>query len=686
MRSRWSDEESRGLSELDLLVYASRLIGAETSLVVWGGGNTSLKVTERDFRGREVRVLRVKGSGSDLKSVARRDFPGVRMDEILALLEREEMRDQEMVDYLAHSLQEPGGPRPSIETLLHGFLPFEAVIHTHADAIASLTNNDRSAEVIREVYGTDVVSIPYRRPGFLLSKEVARALKGDPRAQAVILEKHGTINWGRTLKEAYLATIDVISRAEEAIAARSRGRARFGGPRVPPLAPAERREMALGLAPLLRGLVSRDRRAILHFDDAPELLEFVGSNEAGALSQVGPATPDHTIFTKRLPCFVSVEQPGDSDRLKAALLDAVERFAGEYSRYFEAHRFQGANLLDPFPRVILIPGIGMFATGKDKRTSLIVDDIYRHTISVLGSASAIGRYVSLTPREAFEVEYWPLELYKLSLAPPEKELARRVALVTGGASGIGKAAAFRLAREGAHVVIGDLDEAGARKVAEEIVGAEGAGRALGLGMDVTGEGSVRRAFEETVLAYGGVDIVVSNAGIAHAAPIERMEREDWERSFAVNATGHFLVAREALRLLRAQGLGGAFVFVATKNVMSPGKEFGAYSASKAAEAQLAKIVALEGGPHGIRSNIVNPDAVFQDSRLWSDEVRRERARAQGIAVDELEEFYRKRNILNRPILPEDVAEAVLFLASDRSAKTTGCTLTVDGGVSDAFPR
>jgi len=686
MRSRWSDEESRGLSELDLLVYASRLIGAETSLVVWGGGNTSLKVTERDFRGREVRVLRVKGSGSDLKSVARRDFPGVRMDEILALLEREEMRDQEMVDYLAHSLQELGGPRPSIETLLHGFLPFEAVIHTHADAIASLTNNDRSAEVIREVYGTDVVSIPYRRPGFLLSKEVARALKGDPRAQAVILEKHGTINWGRTLKEAYLATIDVISRAEEAIAARSRGRARFGGPRVPPLEPAERRQIALAVAPFLRGLVSRDRRAILHFDDAPELLEFVGSNEAGALSQVGPATPDHTIFTKRLPCFVSVEQPGDSDRLKAALLDAVERFAGEYSRYFEAHRFQGANLLDPFPRVILIPGIGMFAAGKDKRTSLIVDDIYRHTISVLGSASAIGRYVSLTPREAFEVEYWPLELYKLSLAPPEKELARRVALVTGGASGIGKAAAFRLAREGAHVVIGDLDEAGARKVAEEIVGAEGAGRALGLGMDVTGEGSVRRAFEETVLAYGGVDIVVSNAGIAHAAPIERMEREDWERSFAVNATGHFLVAREALRLLRAQGLGGAFVFVATKNVMSPGKEFGAYSASKAAEAQLAKIVALEGGPHGIRSNIVNPDAVFQDSRLWSDEVRRERARAQGIAVDELEEFYRKRNILNRPILPEDVAEAVLFLASDRSAKTTGCTLTVDGGVSDAFPR
>jgi len=418
MRSRWSDEESRGLGELDLLVYASRLIGAETGLVVWGGGNTSLKVTERDFRGREVRVLRVKGSGSDLKSILRKDFPGVRMEEILALLEREAMGDQEMVGYLAHSLQELGGSRPSIETLLHGFLPFEAVIHTHADAIVSLTNNDRSAEVIREVYGSDVVQIPYRRPGFLLSKEVARALESNPGTRAVILEKHGTINWGRTPKETYLATIDLISRAEEAIAARSRGRARFGGPLVNHLAPPERRETALALAPFLRGLVSRDRRAILHFDDAPAVLEFVGSQEAGALSQVGPATPDHTIFTKRLPCFVPVEQSGDPDRLKTRLRDAVERFVSEYTRDFQAHRFEGANLQDPFPRVILIPGLGMFTTGKDRRTSLIVDDIYHHTISVLGAASAIGRYVSLTARDAFDVEYWPLELYKLALAPP----------------------------------------------------------------------------------------------------------------------------------------------------------------------------------------------------------------------------------------------------------------------------
>jgi len=258
--------------------------------------------------------------------------------------------------------------------------------------------------------------------------------------------------------------------------------------------------------------------------------------------------------------------------------------------------------------------------------------------------------------------------------------------VTGGASGIGRATALRLAAEGAHVVVADLDAAGALKVADEVAATSGGGKAIGVEMDVTSESSVRAALDEAVLAYGGLDIVVSNAGIAHSAAIDRLDLADWERSFAVNATGHFLVAREALRLLKAQGLGGAFVFVATKNVMSPGKDFGAYSASKAAEAQLAKVLALEGGPHGIRSNLVNPDAVFRDSKLWSEDVRRERARAQGISVDDLEEFYRKRNILARPVLPEDVAEAVLFLASDRSAKTTGCTITVDGGVKDAFPR
>ncbi len=683
MRSRWSDDDARHLSGLDLLVHASRLIGAETSLVVWGGGNTSIKVTEQDHRGRAVSVLRVKGSGSDLKSVERKDFPGVRMDDILALLAREAMTDEEMVAYLAHALQDVGGSRPSIETLLHGFLQADAVIHTHADAIVSLTNNDRAREVIAGVYGRSVLPLAYRRPGFRISKDVDDTIRASPDAKALILEKHGTITWGKTIREAYEATIALISAAEEAIAERKKGRRVFGGPRVPVLPPAERRRVAAAVAPSLRGILGR---SVLTFDDSDDVLAFVSSAEAGALSQIGPATPDHTIYSKRLPCYVPADRAEEPERLMPVIASAIERFICDYTAYFEAHRPAGLTLADPMPRVVLVPGLGMFTAGRDKRTAGIVDDIYRHTIAVLGNASAFGRYVSLSARDAFDVEYWPLELYKLTLAPPGKELARRVALVTGGASGIGRATAARLGREGAHVVIADLDEAGARKVAGEITAAQGAGRALGVHMDVSSEASVASAFEAALLAYGGLDILVSNAGIAHGAPVDRMELADWERSFAVNSTGHFLVARAAMRIFKAQGRGGAMVFVATKNVMSPGKDFAAYSASKAAEAQLAKVLALEGGPFGIRSNIVNPDAVFQDSKLWSEAIRRERAAAQGISVDQLEEHYRKRNILGAPILPEDVAEAILFLASDRSSKTTGCTLAVDGGVKDAFPR
>jgi rhamnose utilization protein RhaD (predicted bifunctional aldolase and dehydrogenase) len=307
MRSRWNDAEARGLDGLDLLVYASRLVGAETSLVVWGGGNTSIKLTERDHRGREVGVLRVKGSGSDLKSIQRKDFPGVRMDDIRVLLERQDMGDQEMVAYLAHALQDPGGVRPSIETLLHGFVDAYAVVHTHADAIVSLTNNDRPREVLSGVYGKDVIALDYRRPGFKISREVADAIAEHPEARALVLERHGTITWGATVREAYEATIDLITRAEDAIADRQKSRKRFGGPRVPILDPDARRAAALSVAPKLRGRLGRTRRVIVAFDDAAKVTEFTSSTDAPTVTRVGPATPDHTIYTKRLPCFVPLD-------------------------------------------------------------------------------------------------------------------------------------------------------------------------------------------------------------------------------------------------------------------------------------------------------------------------------------------------------------------------------------------
>ena len=685
MRSRWNDEDAKGLADLDLLVYASRLVGAESSLVVWGGGNTSIKLTERDHRAREIPVLRVKGSGSDLKSIQRKDFPGVKMDDILALLDRADMGDQEMVSYLAHGLVEPGGPRPSIETLLHGFLPAHAVVHTHADAIVSLTNNDRAAETLASVYGGDVIALAYRRPGFRISKDVADAIAAQPQAKALVLERHGTITWGATVREAYEATIELISRAEEAIAARRAGRRVFGAPRVAVLDAESRRATAVAVAPRLRGQLGRGRRVVLAFDDDPRVAEFASSAAAPDVSQVGPATPDHTIFTKRVACLADVAD--DPTALAQAIERSVARYAEDYTRYFEAHRFAGAELLDPLPRVVLVPGLGMFTAGKDRRTAAIVE---RHL-------PPHDRRHGQRPR-----------LRRLRVAHPARRLRRRVLAARAVQADPGAARARagpphrpgdgrgRRPRQGHRPPPGRRGGPRGGRRPRRRRGAQGGrgdrghggqrARARALRMDVTSEASVREAFEETVLAYGGLDVLVSNAGIAHSTPVAQLALADWERSFAVNSTGHFLVAREAMRILMAQGLGGALVFVATKNVMSPGKDFAAYSAAKAAEAQLAKVLALEGAPHGIRSNIVNPDAVFQDSGLWSPDVRRERAAAQGIAVEQLEEFYRKRNLLGARILPDDVAEAVLFLASDRSAKTTGCTLTVDGGVKDAFPR
>src|SRR2546430_1194228 len=479
MKSRWNDAEAAKLEGLDLLVYASRLVGAETSLVVWGGGNTSIKTVERDHRGRQIPVLRVKGSGSDLKTVQRKDFPGVRMDDLRALLERQDMGDQEMVGYLAHALQDPGGVRPSIETLLHGFVDAHAVVHTHADAIVSLTNNDRPREVLAAVYGKDVIALDYRRPGFKISREVADAIAEHPEARALVLERHGTITWGAGVRDAYEATIELITRAEEAIAEKKRGRRVFGGPRVPVLDPVARRAAALALAPGRGGGRDPARRVIVPSEDAGRVMESPSSRGARPLSRGGPATPDHTIYTRRLPCFVPLERaPASADALWSAVDGAIATFVRDYTAYFQAHREPGAELTDPWLRVVLVPGLGMFTAGRDRRTAGIVDDIVHHTIDVIGNASAFGRYVSLTAKDAYDVEYWPLELYKLTLAPPEKELARRIVLVTGGGSGIGRAVARRLAAEGAHVVVGDVDEPSAKKTADDVTASVGGGRAV----------------------------------------------------------------------------------------------------------------------------------------------------------------------------------------------------------------
>ena len=666
----------------ELVAWSLRL-GADPSLVLRGGGNTSVKRTEPDVAGRATAVLRVKGSGSDLATAKPGDFSGVRLDDVLPLFARGDMSDEEMVDYLARTLTDPRAPRPSIETLLHAFIPAASVFHSHADAILSLINTPDPSAVLDDALGAGVLRVPYRRPGFLLSREVGEAVRARPDALGLVLLNHGLVTWGDTPEEAYRRHLELVDRARAYVAARDPG-AVFAAEARYALPDGERRTLAAALAPVIRGALSAEKRVILRYFDSPEVLAFAGSARARQASTAGAATPDHILTTKVHPLWVDADDPRDLDAVSRALGDGLRRYRADYEAYVARWRTDEP-VLESTPRIVLVPGIGMFTAGKDAKAAGLAADIYLHTLGIMAGAETLGGYRSLPEAERFRAEYWPLELYKLTLAPPERELARRVALVTGAAGGLGRAIALRLAAAGAHVVVTDRDEAGGAAVAAEIAAREGSGIAIAHPLDVTAEADVAAALERAALEFGGVDVVVSNAGMAHCAPIEALEIGDWERSLAVNATGHFLVTRAALRHFRRQGTGGALVFVATKNVTAPGKDFAAYSASKAAEAQLARVAAIEGGAIGVRVNMVNPDAIFGGSSLWNG-IREERARAYGVPPERLEEVYRGRTLLGVEVRGEDVAEAVLFLASERSSRTTGAMLPVDGGVREAFVR
>ena len=607
------------------------------------------------------------------------------LDYVLPLLERVDMSDDEMVDYLGHCLMEPASPRPSIETLLHAFLPHASVVHSHADAILSMTNTRRPYELLAEAFGGEVSAVAYRRPGFRLSRQVAQSAQGGAAVRGVALLNHGLVTWGETPREAYETHIELVTRAEDFVRRAAGGRRPFRRAIAARLAPAARRQAAATLAPTLRGLLLR-RGGVLRFEDGDEVMRMVNSPDAEALAGVGAATPDHLLTTKRTPLVVDAGDLSDLEQARSRIRAGVEEYASSYHEWYQLHTDGADPMLDPHPKVVLVRGVGMWAAGANARAALAAADIYHHTIGIMAGSQALDRYQSLSLQDAYDAEYWPLELYKRSLAPPERELSGRVAIVTGAASGIGRAIALRFAEEGAHVVVTDVQAVGARDVAREIALRHGEERVLHRRLDVTDEASVRDAFHAVRLTFGGLDVLVSNAGIAPVGAIDSLALADWERSLSVNATGHFLVAREAVAIMREQGIRGSLVFVATKNVPAPGQELGAYSAAKAAEAQLARVLAIENGPHGIRSNIINPDAVFQGSRLWSSSVRRGRAQAHGIPVSEVEDFYRRRTLLRATVTAEDVAEAALFLAGERSLKTTGAMLPVDGGLRDAFPR
>ncbi len=682
---RWSTPAEDGPGgTLGEVLHASHLLGSNRAVSNYGGGNTSAKGTYVDHVGREVPAMWVKGSGCDLATMKATDFTPLQLDDMLLLFEREEMSDEEMVAYLSRCQLDPAAPRSSIETLLHAFIPAPHVHHTHPDAINALAGAKGGEEFIRECFGDDAAWIEYIRPGFTLARQVGAAVRDNPDLKLVVLAKHGLVVWGDTAEEAYRKTIEVINQSADFVNERTRNTPRFRG--VGPSAPlsdSERRQWLHDLQPTLRGAVSSENAKILITDLSPSVIEFVDSADAARLVEVGAACPDHLVHTKRVPLWIPFDPSSESlETLQERIVERAGAWREEYVAYVERHGDETTVLSDPDARVVLIQNVGLVAVGRTLAAAGISRDLYHRAIEVMASSSAMSDFVSLTEAESFAVEYWPLELYKLSLAPPPGELQGQVALVTGAAGGIGRAIVDRLSSAGANIVAFDLDQAGAT----EAVAAIGP-RGVASAGDVSSEAAVAAAFAAAVDAFGGVDIVVSNAGIASSAPIEETTIEEWSRNQSILATGYFLVGREAFRVLRRQARGGAIVFVVSKNGLVAGKNAAAYSSAKAAELHLARCLAEEGGSMGVRVNSVNPDAVLSGSRIWGSSWRAERAAAYGIEPDELEEHYRKRTVLGVHVLPEDIAQSVLHFASPaRSGKSTGNILNVDGGVGAAYTR
>jgi rhamnulose-1-phosphate aldolase/alcohol dehydrogenase len=689
--SRWVDGDAAGLGVLDGLVYRSNLLGADRAVANQGGGNTSAKEEIRDHAGAKTRVLWVKGSGTDLATITTAGFPGLRLDELLPLRDRKKMDDASMVDYLLRSAVRPDQPRPSIETLLHAFIPATHVDHTHPDAVIALTSTPQGRELAERHFGDEIVWLDYQRPGFDMSRRIALLLEDSSSARAVFLEKHGLVTWGETGQESYDATIEFVSRAAQAIEEASGGRFGLGGPRVAAAGEEAADSLLRDFLPALRGALLEDTTGvILEVDRSPEAVAFASAARVPEVSQIGAPCPDHLINTKHKPLVLDFDPERDDG---AALSEKARRGVAEYADWYRG--YYERNLDDetrPFPidpagpRVVLVPGVGIVASGPDAGRARFARDLYHRAIAVEDSADAIGGFRSLSETEAFAIEYWPLERYKLAQAPPRGELAGKVALITGGASGIGRATARVLAERGAHVAVADLNLDGAKEVADELVSTYGLRRGLALPVDVTSEDAVAEMTERVVLEYGGLDVLVASAGLASSAPITETTLEDWEQNYAVLARGYFLAAREAFRVLIEQGRGGSLVFVASKNALVAGANAAAYSSAKAASLHLARCLAEEGGPHKIRVNTVNPDAVIQGSSIWSSDWKAERASTYGVSEDDLGGFYRGRTKLGVEVLPEDVAEAIAFFAGPRSQKSTGNVLNVDGGVTAAYPR
>jgi len=716
----WDDAVARDLDPVARLVYRSNLLGSDQRITNTGGGNTSSKIMEGDpLTGKPVEVLWVKGSGGDLRTSKRENFSSLYQERLLALQPmylrstqrgpKTEIEDA-MVGLYAHCTFNLNPRAPSIDTPLHSFIPYKHVDHMHPNAVIAIAAAKRSMELTEEIYGEDVLWLPWQRPGFDLGLKLQEVCKQHPKARGVVLGQHGLINWANDDRECYELTLELIERAAEFIERKAKRTVAFGGPISESLAPADRRRVFVQILPWLRGQVSGDKRMIGTIQDDAPTLEFVNSKEAPRLAELGTSCPDHFLRTKIKPLYVDWHPQKETiGELKAKLGKGLEQYRKDYAAYYERCRHADSPAMrNPYPTVVLIPGVGMITWGKDKSESRVTAEFYTCAIDVMRGAETIDEYIALPQQEAFDIEYWLLEEAKLRRMPPEKELARKVVAVIGAGSGIGKTTALRLVSEGAHIVCVDLDHKSAESTAKEILGKTGpgigvggsgissCGPAIGLAADVTQRDSVRTMLEEAVLAYGGIDGLVITAGIFVPPDASgNIPDELWGKTFAINVTGAYVTAQEAGAIWNLQGLEASLVLTTSVNAVVVKKGSVAYDTSKAAANHLVRELAVELAPL-VRVNAVAPATVIEGSSMFP----RNRTIASlekykiPYSTDESDEslrsklaaFYAGRTLIGKPITTADQAEAVFLLLSNRLSKTTGQVITVDGGLAEAFLR
>ena len=687
----WDHKKTGHMTEAELLLYRSNLLGSDKRVTNFGGGNTSAKIMETDpLSGEDTEVLWVKGSGGDIGSMEISGFSTLYMEKLQSLkqLYRGVEFEDEMVGYLPHCTFRLNPRAASIDTPLHAYVPHKHVDHVHADAIISIAASKTSKDLTKEIFGDKIGWLPWKRPGYELGLWLEKFCLENPDADGVVLESHGLFTWADTASGCYDITLSTINTAIAWLDSKSQGKHAFGGEKHRSLSPSDRKDVAAHLMPALRSFVSDSQHMVGHFDDSDTVLEFVNAKQMEALAALGTSCPDHFLRTKIRPLVLNFDPSiRDIDQTLNSLPEQIASYRHDYTAYYDRCKRQDSPAKrDPNAVVYLIPGVGMITFAKDKATARVSSEFYINAINVMRGASSICEYVGLSEQEAFDIEYWLLEEAKLQRMPKAKPLSGRVAVVTGGAGGIGSATAERYLSEGACVVLADIDAQALAITLDRLSKQYGSDVVRALEMDVSDEMSVEAAFSRAVVEFGGVDILVSNAGIASSAPVEETSLELWNRNMDILSTGYFLVSRSAFKVMRRQQLGGSIVFVGSKNALAASPNASAYCTAKASEIHLARCLALEGAEAGIRVNVVNPDAVLRGSKIWQGEWLEQRAMTYSTDKEGLEEMYRKRSMLKRSVFPEDIAEACYFFASDASAKSTGNIVNVDAGNVQAFTR